>query len=71
LNIVKTSPIKSYMQLIISFFVSETIYTYDIFYYYRNWFLHSEIIKENKQFLENCFLNADGTEIPSENELNH
>ena len=28
-----------------------------------------EIIKENKQFLENCFLNADGTEIPSENEL--
>ena len=28
-----------------------------------------EIIKENKQFLENCFLNSDGTEIPSENEL--
>ena len=28
-----------------------------------------EIKKENKKFLENRFLNADGTEIPSENEL--
>ena len=28
-----------------------------------------EIKKENKQFLENCFLNADGTEIPNDNEL--
>ena len=28
-----------------------------------------EIKKENKQFLENFFLNADGTEIPNENEV--
>jgi 3-oxoacyl-[acyl-carrier-protein] synthase-3 len=28
-----------------------------------------EIKKENKKFLENCFLNADGTEISSDNEL--